>query len=59
MCEQVASYQSTTLDFTEPLRTTDSFTNICRSSLHAWVLDFYTPVNMEVIGTPEFNSLEG
>ncbi|CAI9564176.1 unnamed protein product [Staurois parvus] len=28
------------LEITEFLRATHSFTNVCRSSLHAWVLDF-------------------
>ncbi|CAI9613169.1 unnamed protein product [Staurois parvus] len=31
----VATYNSTTLEFTELLRATYSFTNVCRSSLHA------------------------
>jgi len=43
----VATYRGTTLEFTELLRATHSFTNV------------YTPVAMEVIGTPEFNDLEG
>ncbi|CAI9572042.1 unnamed protein product, partial [Staurois parvus] len=37
---QVATYHSTTLEFTELLRVTHSFTNVCRNSLHALVLDF-------------------
>ena len=32
---QVASYHSTMLEFTELLRVTHSFTNVCRNSLHA------------------------
>ncbi|CAI9559776.1 unnamed protein product [Staurois parvus] len=36
---QGATYHGTTLEFTELLRETHSFTNVCRS-LHAWVLDF-------------------
>ncbi|CAI9562844.1 unnamed protein product, partial [Staurois parvus] len=47
---QVTTYHSTTLEFTQLLRATRSFTNVCRSSL---------PVAMEVIGTPESNYLEG
>jgi len=36
----VASYHSTMLEFTEILRATHSFTNVCRSNLHAEVLEF-------------------
>ncbi|KAL6463079.1 hypothetical protein MHYP_G00274700 [Metynnis hypsauchen] len=52
----VASDHGTTLELTELLRATHSSTNVCRSSLQAWL---YTPVAMEVIGTPEFNHLDG
>ncbi|CAI9602449.1 unnamed protein product, partial [Staurois parvus] len=31
---QVTTYHGTTLEFTELLRGTNSFTNVCRSSLH-------------------------
>lgn len=27
------------LEFTKVLRVTNSFTNVCRSGLHAWVID--------------------
>ena len=37
---QVASYHSTTLEFTGLLRVTFSSTNVCRNSLHAQVLPF-------------------
>ncbi|CAI9567970.1 unnamed protein product, partial [Staurois parvus] len=37
---QVATYHGTRLEFTELLRAIHSFTNVCRSSLHAQVLDF-------------------
>lgn len=37
---QLASYHFATLEFTELLRATQSFTNVCRSSLHAYLLDF-------------------
>uniref|UniRef100_A0A8C5R0U7 Uncharacterized protein n=1 Tax=Leptobrachium leishanense TaxID=445787 RepID=A0A8C5R0U7_9ANUR len=32
---QVASYHSSTLEFTELLRATHFFTNVCKNSLHA------------------------
>ncbi|CAI9616025.1 unnamed protein product [Staurois parvus] len=32
---QVATFHCTTLEFTELLRATHSFTNVCRSSLRA------------------------
>ncbi|CAI9550660.1 unnamed protein product [Staurois parvus] len=35
---QVVTYHSITLEFTE-LCVTHFFTNVCRSSLHSWVLD--------------------
>ena len=54
---QVAS--STTLEFTELLRATHSFTNVCRNTLHALGACFHTPVAMEVTGTPDFNYLDG
>ncbi|CAI9588056.1 unnamed protein product [Staurois parvus] len=56
---QVATYHDTPLEFIELLRATHSFTNVCRSSLHAEVLDFLTPVAMEVIGTTGSNDLVG
>ena len=37
---QLASYHSTMLEFTELLRATHSFKNVCRNSLHAEVLAF-------------------
>ncbi|CAI9572041.1 unnamed protein product [Staurois parvus] len=46
---QVATYHGTMFEFTELLRATHSFTNVCRSSL---------PVAMEVIGTPESKELK-
>ncbi|CAI9610037.1 unnamed protein product [Staurois parvus] len=36
---QVATYHGTTLELTELLKATYSLTNVCRSSLHAQVLD--------------------
>ena len=55
---QVASYHSTTLEFTELLRATHSFTNVCRNSSACLGARFYTPVAMEVIGTPDFSFFE-
>ena len=49
----------TTLESTELLRAIRSFTDVCRSSLHAEVLGFIHLEAMEVIGTPEFNYLDG
>lgn len=40
LLHQVASYHRTILRFTEPLRATHTFTNVCRSSLNVEVLDF-------------------
>ncbi|CAI9616399.1 unnamed protein product [Staurois parvus] len=37
---QVTTYHGTTLEFTELLRASHSFTNVCRSSLHIQVLNF-------------------
>lgn len=37
---QMASYHGITLEFTKLLRATHSVANVCKSSLHAWVLDF-------------------
>lgn len=42
-------YHCTMLELTELLKATNSFTNICRWSLH---------VAMEGIETPEFNDLD-
>ncbi|CAI9604568.1 unnamed protein product [Staurois parvus] len=37
---QMATYHGTRFESTELLRVTHSFTNVCRSSLYAQMLDF-------------------
>ena len=55
---QVASYHCTMLELTELLRATHSFTDVCKTVCVPRCF-FYTPVAIEVIGTPDFNCLDG
>lgn len=48
-----ASYYSTTLKFSELFKATHSFINVCKSTLHGFVLDFYTALAMG-LKTPNF-----
>ena len=49
-------YHGTTLEFTELLRETNSFTVGAACTFRCSV---HTPVTVEVIGTPEFSDLSG
>ena len=50
--------EQSTLEFTELLRVTHCLTNVCKTVCMPRCF-FYTPVAMEVIGSPDFNYLDG
>lgn len=56
---QVASYSSSTLEFTELLRAVHSFTIVCENRLHASGLDFIDLWSGQVIRTPDSGHLDG